>query len=430
MMPHDLDMERAVLGAMICSRDDALEAVERLTAMDFYKGNHRTIFDVARAVFERDQCLDGTLLIAELKKRNQLEEVNGAAGIGEVVGAAPQNTLITPYLDAIREHSLKRQLIAAATECLRGGMDGKSSADVAGEFAAALARVEEQMAGGHPSAAIGDILGEVFSRLDAARPMVWPTGIVAFDKMFDGVLPGELIVIAAKRKGGKSTLALQWARHWAKQGEPVLVCSYEMSKEQVAQVLTAAEAGVCLRKDWDSPERTKDIDEPKIDAARKVLAALPIFIEQSAGKRLHQLEATARLYQRKHGMKVLIVDYLQLIEADASAERRDLEIAASSRRLKALAQNLSIPVVALSQLNDQGQTRESRSIEHDCDMLIHIEAPDNAGIECEAQLIVKASRSGPTGSIEVHWQRGWRRFDASTISGGRVPSEEDRRVPE
>jgi replicative DNA helicase len=246
--------------------------------------------------------------------------------------------------------------------------------------------------------------------LDGNKPLAWQTGITAFDNMTGGIMPGELVVIAAKSKGGKSTLALQWAKEWARGGVPVLVCSYEMSKEQLMQCLVSSEAGAVIRKDWSLGN---DADLPRVEAAKARLAPLPLYLDASAGKRLGELEATCRLWHRKHGVRAFVVDYIQLIEANEAAERRDLEIAASSRRLKALAVNLNAPVIALSQLNDQGQTRESRTILHDSDMLVHIESPDpeNCGPSCTAMLIVKASRSGPCGACQVTWQRGWRRFD-------------------
>lgn len=417
ILPNDPDMERAVLGAMLTSRDDALAAVERLAAEDFYNGRHRLIFGAGTAVFEHTQAVDIPLLAAELKSRGHLHDAGGKGYLAEIVEATPTNAPIEPYIEAVREHSLKRQLWEMAVKCQRTSMNGRPAAEVASEFATLFAAVEESIAGRQNRTGLGDILADVFARLGDERPEVWPTGIRVFDDFFGGVLPGEFIVIAAKRKGGKSTLALQWARNWGKAGRRVLVCSYEMSADLISQVFTASEAGVALRKDWSVKNRSYDEDWPRVEAAREALSGLPIFVECCAGKRLAQLEAMCRLYQRKHKIEAVIVDYVQQIEPDQAAERRDLDIAASSRRLKALAQSMRVPVIGLSQLNDAGQTRESRTLEHDCDMLVHIEAPENAGAECQAQLIVKANRSGPTGVVEVKWQRGWRRFDEAGAPG-------------
>ena len=422
MMPHDLDMERAILGAMICNRDDAMEAVERLTALDFYKGGHRTIFDAARKVFERDQCLDGTLLIAELKKAGQLEEVGGTIGIGEIVGAAPQNTVLAPYLAAVREHSLKRQLIAAATECLRGGMDGKTSADVAGEFATALARVEEKMAGGHSEdTSIAAVMEEIFASAEQEKPRGLLTGMENFDRIAGGFMPGNLILVAARPGTGKTTLAVQWLREWGLAGTCSYIASYEMEKVELGEKMASALSGVPLYKNGQPKERP---DEYYKACGR--VSKLGIYIEAPTDRTLLRLRLAARRHARlkQNPAEAIVLDYIQQVRGDAQADNREQEVASVSRELKALARELKVPVIACCQLNRAIATgqepslvnlRESGALEQDADMVIFIHdlEPTNVAPTHRVKIKVAKNRRGGTGSCYADFRRDTGVFDDS-----------------
>jgi len=424
--PQAVDIERDVLGCILLDRDAADAAFSRLVASDFYKGAHKTIFDVAHMVYEREQNVDQALVRQELSSRGELEAIGGAVYLADLVASFATSAHIESYCAIVKDASRKRQLIAAGTELVRAGFEsGQPAAELLGHFSATIAAIEDGVLGGVQDSSISAVLADVFAVLDRGATPAWTTHLPEFDALTGGMVPGELCVITGLRGGGKSTLAANLARNWAGQGKPVLYVSYEMTRDMVAASILAAESRVAIRKDW-----IMSADQRRaVDAAAKAIQSLPFYIWDFSGgdsRRLSSLTAKARQYHRRHGVQAVIVDYAQLVWPDGQADTREQEVAATSRALKSLAVELKAVVVACSQLNDQGLTRESRALEHDADMLIHIQpVQETYQPQADTCIEVKKNRSGALGQVPVTWQRGWRTFESRMpdIDPGRDHSE-------
>ena len=252
------------------------------------------------------------------------------------------------------------------------------------------------------------MLRELFASLDGERLSAYKTGLIAFDNAAGGMMPGELCVIMGRRGEGKSTLAVQLLRTWAGQGIPGLICSYEMGREQLAGCLLAAEGHVVIRKNW---QLTADARTAANNAA-DVIAPLPLYVDDNPPRNLSGLLAVCRQRARKDNCRAFLIDYIQLVPPDRERDSRQEDVAATSRALKLLARELKSVVVACAQINDKGESRESRQIENDADMLIRIGAPDpeSCGPVVTVQLAVKKNRSDACGTVPATWHKGWRLF--------------------
>lgn len=421
--PQAIAAEAEVLGAMLIDKDAVDVALSILTAADFYGGKHKTIFATAAALYERDQGLDQALLREELAAKGQLEEIGGVAYLADLAAAVATSAHVEQLARIVKDRSLCRQLIAAGTDLVRTAFEpGRQAPELAATFAAQLSAVEEVLAGGTRSETIADVLRELFASLDGERLPAYKTGLLALDQATGGMMPGELVVIMGRRGEGKSTLGVQLLRTWAGQGIPGLICSYEMSREQLSGCLLAAEAHLVIRKDW---QLTVDARAAANNAA-DVIAPLPLHVDDDSTRKLSALLATCRQRSRKNKCRAFLIDYIQLVPADKERDTREQDVAATSRGLKLLARELKSVVIACSQINDQGLSRESRAIENDADMLIRISAPDpeTSGPVVTAQLIVKKNRSGACGTVNATWHKGWRLFtDYCPPAGGGMNGE-------
>jgi replicative DNA helicase len=431
ILPHNLEAERAVLGAILLDGSTMNDAVEYLDEHAFFRDAHRRIFEKMKNLFTRGQAIDFITVKEELGRAGELDDVGGPAYVASLVDGLPGGINVTDYARIVKEKATLRALIAAANGMLADAYsadrDASDVVDTAERSIFAIA--EAALHGGFVSMA--ELVNSNFALIDQAvqrKQLVTgvPTGFIELDEMMAGLQPSDFIIVAARPSAGKTSLVLNMAQHvGTKTGRTVGFFSLEMSKEQLFMRLLTSEAGIDAHR-----LRTGFLGErdfPKITAAMERLHAAKIFIDDSASIGVLEMRAKARrLSQSEHGLDLIIVDYLQLMQGKGRFENRVLELASISRGLKALAKEMNVPVVALSQLSRAPEARtikrpqlsdlrESGALEQDADVVIMIYREDmyepteeNEGI---AELIVAKQRNGPTGSVKLAFLKQFTRFE-------------------
>ena len=428
--PHSLEAERAVLGSILLEKDSLPRAVEVLRPVDFYKEGHRKIFNSMIALFERSEPVDLLTLREELRRRGELEEVGGDAALATMVEEAATAAHLLTYAGIVREKALLRELIRISSEIIAQSYEARENVDVLLDEAERLIfRLSEQRLQG-TAVSVRSILKQTFEyieRLYERKEHITglPTGITKLDRMTSGLQPSEFVIIAGRPSMGKTSFALNIARHAAIEIErSVLILSLEMSKEQLTQRLLCAEAKVDshrIRTGYLEPR-----DWPKLTNAAGRLAEAPIFIDDQPALSVLEARAKARRVMHEHGLDLVIVDYLQLMRG-RNAENRQQEISEISRSLKALAKELRVPVVALSQLSRAVEARadykprlsdlrESGALEQDSDLIMFLYRPARYGIQTDkgenyAEVLVEKQRNGPTGEVSVVFMPQYASFE-------------------
>lgn len=420
--PHSLEAERAVLGAILLEKDSLPRAIEILKSSDFYKEGHRKIFEAMIALFERSEPVDLLTLREELRRRAELEEVGGEAALATLVEEAATAAHLATYAGIVREKALLRELIRISPQIIGQSYEAREGADVLLDQAEQLIfQLSEQRLQGS-AIPVRSVLKETFEyieRLYERKEHITglPTGIRKLDQMTSGLQPSDFIIIAGRPSMGKTSFALNVARYAAIElRRTVLVLSLEMSKEQLVQRLLCAEARVDshrVRSGFLEPR-----DWPKLTHAAGKLAEAPIFVDDQPALTVLEARAKARRMKAEHGLDLVIVDYLQLMRG-RSAENRQQEIAEISRSLKALAKEIRVPVMALSQLSravearaqrdykpQLSDLRESGALEQDSDLILFLYRPARYGLQPEegenhAEVIIGKQRNGPEGTVPV-----------------------------
>jgi len=435
--PWSNDAEQAVLGAMLLDQDAALKGAEFLDDTMFYKEAHRLLFRAMVSLTERGDVIDPVTLRDELGKRGDLERVGGMEYIATLIDVVPTAANVEYHTRIVRDKAVLRRLVEAATEIIQDVYDGK------GDSGEVLDNAEHrvfQVAQFRRS--------EDFSRL---KELIWPTmerieqlqggqgvvtgvasGFLDLDRLTAGFQRGDLVIIAARPSMGKTSLVLNCVQHAAIEHQVgVAVFSLEMSKEALVQRLLCSEGLVDAQRLRRGALR--DDDYPKLARAAGLLGTAPIWIDDSAALTPLAMRSKARRLKAEHDIGLVVVDYLQLMQGPSSVENRQQEISYISRSLKALAKELDVPVVALSQLSrapeqrtgegrrpQLSDLRESGAIEQDADLVCFIyraemyEGPtdkDGNNIEGLAELIVGKQRNGPTGTVELYFKKEYTRFD-------------------
>lgn len=427
--PHSLEAEMSVLGAMMLSRDAAGLCVQYLDADCFYRQEHRTLFKVLADLYESDKPVDLVILKDALAEAGRLEAVGGQEYLITLADSVPTVANAEYYARVVKEKSLLRGLIHAAAEIIRDAHQaGDSVDDILDRCEQRIFSVTERKVVGQ-AYDVRSILSQVMQTLDlqGGRTVTGvPTGFDDLDDKTRGLQPGELIVLAARPSVGKSALALNIAEHAAVDVNlPVAFFSLEMSREELALRLLSSRAeidGQRLRKGNCSTQQVKRIQD-----VAEYLYKAPLYIDDTPGLRVIDLRAKARRLSARHGIKLIIVDYLQLMSSPG-AESRQVEVSNISRGLKALARELRIPVLAVAQLRRESEEhnrprlsdlRESGAIEQDADvvLLLHRESmrmtpgtQDHERVEGVAELIIAKQRNGPTDTLKLVWQRQYTRF--------------------
>jgi replicative DNA helicase len=429
--PQALEMEANVLGAMLIDREAAGVAVEILRAEDFYKGSHRRIFEVACKLYDREQALDLNLLRQALADQGALEEVGGAGYLADLAAAVASSAHVEQYARHVRDRSLARQLIAAATATVREGFEpGREAQDLIEAAEQRIFSIAQERAPGVSS--IGDVLDDLFLRLAAHHGTEALTGIPCgfrdVDEITSGLHPGELVILAGRPSTGKTTLALNIIANIAcEQGLPVALFSLEMTKDQMAQNMACMSAGIDshkLRRGRLSREEWVKLETE----GKAKLKEAPIFLDECLEPRVVQLRARARRLKMKSKIALAVFDYLQLIQgpSEAAREGRQQEVAAVSRGLKALARELNIPIIAVCQLNrgledrpkhrpQLSDLRESGAIEQDADVVLLIHRPglyeDPPDRSQPVTLIIGKNRNGPIADVKLTFRENCFRFE-------------------
>jgi replicative DNA helicase len=430
-LPHNIDAEKSILGSILVNNENYYRVVESVRAEDFYFDSHRLIFRQMTELMERSRAIDLITIQEELVRASSLESAGGIAYLSGLLDGIPHLVNIDHYIEIIREKSLYRQMIGAANKLMAECFDQAEPADQV------LDRAEQDLFGlserrtrtGFVSVKDLEVPAtRLLEKLYNDREMITgtATGFTDLDRMTSGLQAGDLVILAARPSMGKTALVLNVAQHVAvRKNQSVGIFSLEMSKEQLLMRFLCAEAMVDAHK-----VRTgyigKDEFRKLIDSLGQVTRS-PLYIDDSSTLTVMEMRAKCRRLKAEHGLSLVIVDYLQLMSGHGRVENRVQEISGISRGLKALAKELQIPVIALSQLSrapEQRQgdhrpqlsdLRDSGSIEQDADVVMFIfreevyKADDeNAG---KAELIISKQRNGPTGIVRLAFLKQFTKFE-------------------
>ncbi|HEV2840533.1 MAG TPA: replicative DNA helicase [Chthoniobacterales bacterium] len=436
-LPHSVEAEQGVLGSMLISpREIIAECVEKINEEYFYVPAHQTVYVVLVELWNAGQGIDLITFTQVLRDRNVLETVGGAAFITSLFTFVPTAANVTYYLEIVREKYILRQIIAACTESVRRAFDEQD------EVNNLLDEVEQKIFSVGEDRFKGQVLtmkDQVMEAIEAIEQLYErrggitgiSTGFAELDRMTNGLHESEMIVIAARPSMGKTALAMNITEHVAiNEKLPVAVFSLEMSSQQLVQRLLCSRARVNLQKVRDGFLAERDF--PSLTAAASKLAEAQIFIDDSAGLSILELRAKARRLKAQKDIKLIVVDYLQLLRSTTrrAQDNRQLEISEISAGLKGLAKELKIPIIVIAQLNRQPEARtggkprlsdlrESGSIEQDADLVGLLVRPEiyeededaRAEKAGEAELIIAKQRNGPVGEIALTFLKEFTRFE-------------------
>lgn len=432
--PHNLEAEMSLLGAILIDKDALFKIADRLDPEDFYKGSHADIYTAMLELFAKNEPIDLLTLGSRLTEKGQLEKGGGRAYLAQLANSVPTAAHIEHYAEIVRRKATLRKLLRASHEISRLGYE-----DAERDVEDVLDDAQQQVYGitqrhlKDNFIPIRGILSEAFERIDELHKEKGklrgiPTGFKQLDNLLAGLQKSDLVILAARPSVGKTSLALDMARHiGVKEKIPVGIFSLEMSKEQLVDRLLCSEAGVDLwrMRTGNLSDRPDSDDFPRIGHAMGVLSEAPIFIDDSPMNTVMHIRTKARRLQAEHGLGVIIVDYLQLMEshhASKNVDNRVQEVAEITRNLKGIARELNIPVLALSQLSRAvemqkpaipklAHLRESGSIEQDADVVMFIYRkaadrsyrledvpPDERHI---AEIHIAKHRNGPIGQVKV-----------------------------
>lgn len=430
--PQNIDAEASLLGAILIDSDAIVKIADSVRAHDFYEEKHRYIFEGISQLYEGHSPVDVLTLADKLKANGTLELVGGAAYLTELTNYVPTAAHAEQYAGIVTQKSLRRRLIKASQNIVGLGYDeSKDLKDLIEEAERHLFQVSQEHVG-QDVISLEDILSESFDRLDElhkdkGKVRGIPTGFRDLDKILAGLQRSDLFILAARPSMGKTALALNLAHNIAvKSNEAVLFFSLEMSKEQLVDRLLAMESGVNA---WSlRTGNLTDSDFEKIGTAMGALSEAPIFIDDTPGITVSDLRTKARREAHKRKLGVIMVDYLQLMSGGGrfgSEANRVQEISEISRGLKSIARELNVPLIALSQLSRSVESRspqipqladlrESGSIEQDADVVAFLYREEYYRPDTDRKnltdVLIKKHRNGPTGGVELYFDREKQRF--------------------
>jgi len=431
-LPHNLEAERSVLGAILIHNDAFNLAAQVIDAGDFYREAHRRIFNRMVELNERGQAIDFVTLKEVLARNAELDEVGGPAYVASLADGVPRATNVEYYARIVKEKATLRNLIFAANRILTNAYGAEQESDlILDEAESAIFSVAEDRlkAGFVP---MSDLVRESYPKIEQLfeqKRLITgvPSGFVDLDAMTRGFQGGDLVIIAARPSMGKTSLALNIAQYVALQPEHTVgVFSLEMSKESLFLRLLTSEAQIDSHRLMSGAIGQKDYG--RISHALEVLNAMRLYIDDTANIGVLEMRAKARRLQaEQRGLSLIVVDYIQLMSARGRYENRTLELASISRSLKGLAKELNIPILVLSQLSRAPESRsdhrpqlsdlrESGALEQDADVVIMIYREDaynrdpNHPDAGTAELIVAKQRNGPTGVVRLAFLREQTRF--------------------
>jgi replicative DNA helicase len=442
--PHSIEAEQGVLGCVLLSPHDCMgECIEKLKSggQVFYDLKHQTLFQTLVEMYDQKQAIDLITLQQRLKNIQQLENVGGLAYLSSLPDAVPSAANLEYYIDIVLEKYLLRKMIQTCTGIVGRVFDYEGQVDaLLDEVEGDILRISEERVTG-ASSTIKELVNKAISKIEEYHKNQGmltgiSTGFADFDKMTTGLHEGEMIVIAARPSVGKTSLAMNIAEHVSLEVKvPVGVFSLEMTADQLVLRMLCSRSRVNLRNIRDGFLAERDF--PKLTGAAGKLAGAPLFIDDSSGLSILQLRAKARRMWQQYGIKLFVIDYLQLLNSTSRrAENRQQEIAEISGGLKSLAKELSVPIIVLSQLNRElekrgpgerprlSDLRESGAIEQDADLvgLLYRETKNKDGddeaneVEQDAipvKLFIAKQRNGPTGDVDLTFLKSYTRFESA-----------------
>lgn len=416
--PQNIDAEQSLLGALLIDKDSIVRVSELLRPNNFYRSEqHGHIYAAIQDLFDRREPIDLVTLTEELKRKGSFDKVGGSAYLATLVNSVPTSAHIEQYAKIIKDHSVRRNLIVQATKLIEKAYDESGQVEELLEFAESgiFALAQEHVK--RDFLAIKDALAESFDRLDELQKSSGklrgvPTGFRDLDSKLAGMQASNLIILASRPGQGKTSLALNIAQHVAVNVKmPVGIFSLEMSQEELVDRLLVAQADIDAWRLKTGKLDEKDFD--RLSIAMGELAEAPLFIDDTPGITISEMRTKARRLQIEHGLKFLIVDYLQLVHG-RNLENRVQEVSEISQSLKNLARELKIPVLAISQLSraveargtrkpQLADLRESGAIEQDADVVMFIYREDLEKPE-EVTLDIQKHRNGPIGDIQLFFR--------------------------
>ncbi|MFI5782629.1 replicative DNA helicase [Nocardia sp. NPDC051570] len=429
--PYGEAAEQSVLGGVLLSKDAITDVVEVLRPDDFYRPAHQMIYAVVLELYGRGEPADAVTVATELARRGELKRVGDAPYLITLTQVVPTAANASYYAEIVAEKAILRRLVEAGTRIVQYGYAGAEGQDVAEVVDRAQAEIYE-VTEHHSSddvVPLQELLQPTLDELDAIAghgglPAGVLTGFAELDDLTNGFHPGQMIVIAARPGSGKSTLAMDVMRHASiKHSMASVIFSLEMSRSEITMRLLSAETGVKLADMRTG--RMRDDDWTKLARRMSEISEAPLFVDDSPNMTIMEIRAKARRLKQRHDLRLIIIDYLQLMTSGKKVESRQQEVSEFSRMLKLLAKELEVPLIAVSQLNRGPEQRvdkrpmvadlrESGSIEQDADMVILLHRPDafdrDDPRQGEADLIIGKHRNGPTGTITVAHQLHYSRF--------------------
>lgn len=430
VLPHDLLAEQSTLGGMLLSQEAVAEVFEEVRGRDFYAPKHEVIYDALLALYSRGEPTDVITVTDELVKGGKLVQAGGADYLHTLTSIVPTAANAGFYARIVSEKATLRRLVEVGTKIAQSGYQNEGDViDLVNQAQADIYNVVS-LGGGEDVADLSIAIDDAVREIEAAQSrggeiVGVPTGFTELDEKTHGLHSGQLVLIAARPAVGKSTLALDIARNAAiRNRQATVVFSLEMTRAEIAMRMISAETAIPLQNLRKGT--INDSDWAKFAQVRSQINDAPLYIDDSPNMTLVEIRAKCRRLAQRLDLKLIVIDYLQLMSSGKKVESRQQEVSEFSRALKLLAKELKIPVIALSQLNRQSeqggsnkkpeisQLRESGSLEQDADvvLLLHREGlgEQNHPRAGEADLILAKQRNGPTGTVVVAFQGMYSRF--------------------
>lgn len=429
MPPQDNEAEQSVLGSMLISKDAVADVLEVVKAHDFYKPAHESIYLAITDLYSRGEPADPVTVTAELNRRGELVRIGGAPYIHTLSASVPIAANASYYAEIVREKAILRRLVEAGTKIAQMGYAGEGQVDATVDAAQAEVYAVTDTRTSEDYVPLSDIMEATLDEIEAISSREGglsgvPTGFAELDDLTNGLHPGQMVIVAARPAMGKSTLGLDLCRS-ASIHNNMTSCffSLEMTKSEITMRLLSAEARIPLNHLRNGP--MTDDDWAKLAPKMSEVSGAPMFIDDSPNLTMMEIRAKARRLKQRHDLKLIVIDYLQLMSSGKKVESRQLEVSEFSRQIKLLAKELEIPIIALSQLNRgpeqradkrpaMSDLRESGSIEQDADIVMLLHRDDAYEKEStrpgEADIIVAKHRNGPTRDVTVLFQGHYSRF--------------------
>ncbi len=431
--PQSVEAEQAVIGGLMLAPDSLDRVGDFLTEQDFYRRDHRMIYRGIRELSEKNKPFDAVTLGEWFESNNLSEQIGGIGYLIELASTTPSAANIRAYAEIVREKSVLRQLIEAGTDIVNDGFqpEGRDSQEVLSAAEMKVFRIAEQGRRGRADfIPLREAMKDAFQLLqeryeNQGTVTGLPTGFHDFDEMTAGLQPSDLIILAARPAMGKTTLALNMAEYAAlKTKKAVAVYSMEMSASQLAFRLMSSIGRINATRLRTG--QLEDEDWSRVNMAIRMLSDVKIFIDDTPALSPDVLRSKARRIKREHDLGLIVIDYLQLMAVPGTGENRATEISEISRSLKALAKELNVPVIALSQLNRglesrtdkrpvMADLRESGAIEQDADIIVFIYRDEYYNKDSQdkglAEVIIGKQRNGPTGTVKLKFFGEYTRFD-------------------